>query len=235
MDTETLLWILAAGLATAWVECAIARAATFGLPPRRPARVHRRGHAGGDRVHLLAPALDEGRSQRCSPECWQAVWRCSLSTRSSRTSTRALSSEATLTPRRDSVRSCCSPRSPSTTFPKECGGRRVRRGRRNPDRACDRDPDEGFAAAAPLLTAGHSRRSAIGLAALTGAVEPPSALLALATVQHRCDLVPVRPRLRGRCRRPTRARESRARQRACGLGSTSRGVRSLLALDNAFS
>ena len=32
---------------------------------------------------------------------------------------------------------------------------------------------EGFAAAAPLLAAGHSRRSAIGVAALTGAVEPP--------------------------------------------------------------
>jgi ZIP family zinc transporter len=40
---------------------------------------------------------------------------------------------------------------------------------------------EGFAAAAPLLAAGSSRRSAIGIAALTGAVEPPSALVAFAT------------------------------------------------------
>ena len=37
---------------------------------------------------------------------------------------------------------------------------------------------EGFAAAAPLLEAGTSRRRAIGFAWLTGAVEPPAALLA---------------------------------------------------------
>jgi ZIP family zinc transporter len=37
---------------------------------------------------------------------------------------------------------------------------------------------EGFAAAAPLLQAGASRGTAIGVAALTGVVEPPAALLA---------------------------------------------------------
>jgi ZIP family zinc transporter len=36
---------------------------------------------------------------------------------------------------------------------------------------------EGFAAAPPLLDAGASRATAIGLAALTGVVEPPAALL----------------------------------------------------------
>jgi ZIP family zinc transporter len=39
---------------------------------------------------------------------------------------------------------------------------------------------EGFAAAAPLLAAGTPPRSAVGVAALTGAVEPPSALAAFA-------------------------------------------------------
>ena len=39
---------------------------------------------------------------------------------------------------------------------------------------------EGFAAAAPLLSAGSSPRAAVGVAALTGAVEPPAALLAFA-------------------------------------------------------
>ncbi len=37
---------------------------------------------------------------------------------------------------------------------------------------------EGFAAAAPLVAAGASKRRALGFAALTGAVEPPAALLA---------------------------------------------------------
>ena len=37
---------------------------------------------------------------------------------------------------------------------------------------------EGFAAAAPLLTAGVCARTAAGIAALTGAVEPPAALAA---------------------------------------------------------
>jgi zinc transporter, ZIP family len=40
---------------------------------------------------------------------------------------------------------------------------------------------EGFAAAAPLLGVGVSRRRAIGVAALTGCVEPPAALIAFAT------------------------------------------------------
>jgi zinc transporter, ZIP family len=39
---------------------------------------------------------------------------------------------------------------------------------------------EGFAAAAPLLAAGMSARGAAGIAALTGAVEPPAALAAFA-------------------------------------------------------
>jgi ZIP family zinc transporter len=39
---------------------------------------------------------------------------------------------------------------------------------------------EGFAAAAPLVQAGASRRRAVGFAAATGAVEPPAALIAAA-------------------------------------------------------
>jgi ZIP family zinc transporter len=39
---------------------------------------------------------------------------------------------------------------------------------------------EGFAAAAPLLGMGTRRRTAIGIAVLTGTVEPPAALLAFA-------------------------------------------------------
>ena len=42
---------------------------------------------------------------------------------------------------------------------------------------------EGFAAAAPLLPAGSSPRAAAGVAALTGAVEPPAALAAYATFE----------------------------------------------------
>jgi zinc transporter, ZIP family len=38
---------------------------------------------------------------------------------------------------------------------------------------------EGFAAAAPLVAGGMSRRHAAGVAALTGVVEPPAAALAL--------------------------------------------------------
>lgn len=38
---------------------------------------------------------------------------------------------------------------------------------------------EGFAAAAPLLTAGVRRRKAVGFAALTGVVEPPAAPAAI--------------------------------------------------------
>jgi zinc transporter, ZIP family len=49
---------------------------------------------------------------------------------------------------------------------------------------------EGFAAAAPLLAAGSSRRSAMGIAALTGAVEPPSALVAFATFGATAILLP---------------------------------------------
>jgi ZIP family zinc transporter len=49
---------------------------------------------------------------------------------------------------------------------------------------------EGFAAAAPLLAAGTSRPAAIGVAALTGAVEPPAALMAFATFGVASILLP---------------------------------------------
>jgi ZIP family zinc transporter len=49
---------------------------------------------------------------------------------------------------------------------------------------------EGFAAAAPLLSAGTSRRQAVGIAALTGAVEPPAALLAFAAFSVAAALLP---------------------------------------------
>jgi ZIP family zinc transporter len=49
---------------------------------------------------------------------------------------------------------------------------------------------EGFAAAAPLLAAGTPRRRAVGIAALTGAVEPPAALLAFAAVSLAGALLP---------------------------------------------
>jgi ZIP family zinc transporter len=49
---------------------------------------------------------------------------------------------------------------------------------------------EGFAAAAPLLEAGTSRRKALGIAALTGAVEPPAVLLAFAVVSVASALLP---------------------------------------------
>lgn len=50
---------------------------------------------------------------------------------------------------------------------------------------------EGFAAAAPLLAAGTSRRTAIRFAALTGAVEPPSALAAFAAFELASVLLPA--------------------------------------------
>jgi ZIP family zinc transporter len=49
---------------------------------------------------------------------------------------------------------------------------------------------EGFAAAAPLLGVGASRRLAAGIAALTGAVEPPAALLAFAAFGVTSALLP---------------------------------------------
>jgi ZIP family zinc transporter len=45
-------------------------------------------------------------------------------------------------------------------------------------------------AAAPLLAAGTSRRSAVGIAALTGAVEPPAALAAFAAFSVASALLP---------------------------------------------
>jgi zinc transporter, ZIP family len=50
---------------------------------------------------------------------------------------------------------------------------------------------EGFAAGAPLLEGGASRRRAAGLAAATGAVEPPAALLAIAAFGVASALLPL--------------------------------------------
>ena len=50
---------------------------------------------------------------------------------------------------------------------------------------------EGFAAAAPLLAGGTSKRSAVAIAAVTGAVEPPSALAALAAFSLAETLLPA--------------------------------------------
>jgi ZIP family zinc transporter len=49
---------------------------------------------------------------------------------------------------------------------------------------------EGFAAAAPLLVAGTPRREAVGIAALTGAVEPPAALIAFAAFSVAAVMLP---------------------------------------------
>lgn len=49
---------------------------------------------------------------------------------------------------------------------------------------------EGFAAAAPLVGAGTSRRQAAGIAALTGAVEPPAAALSLLAFEQVGPLLP---------------------------------------------
>jgi ZIP family zinc transporter len=49
---------------------------------------------------------------------------------------------------------------------------------------------EGFAAAAPLLAAGMRSQRAAGIAALTGAVEPPAALLAFAALSLTSMLLP---------------------------------------------
>jgi ZIP family zinc transporter len=50
---------------------------------------------------------------------------------------------------------------------------------------------EGFAAAAPLLRVGVSRRSAATVAALTGLVEPPAAFAALAAFEFATMLLPA--------------------------------------------
>jgi zinc transporter, ZIP family len=50
---------------------------------------------------------------------------------------------------------------------------------------------EGFAAAAPLIAGGTSGRKAAGVAALTGAVEPPAALLAFASFEVASGLLPL--------------------------------------------
>ncbi len=50
---------------------------------------------------------------------------------------------------------------------------------------------EGFAAAPPLLDAGASRRAAITLAAATGLVEPPAALLGYGAAETSAALLPL--------------------------------------------
>jgi ZIP family zinc transporter len=50
---------------------------------------------------------------------------------------------------------------------------------------------EGFAAAAPLLEAGASKRTAVAVAAGTGAVEPPAALAAFAAFELAGELLPL--------------------------------------------
>lgn len=50
---------------------------------------------------------------------------------------------------------------------------------------------EGFAAAAPLIVAGMRRRTAAGIAGLTGLVEPPAALLGFAAVGVAGGLLPI--------------------------------------------
>jgi ZIP family zinc transporter len=50
---------------------------------------------------------------------------------------------------------------------------------------------EGFAAAAPLLALGTPRRTAVTVAALTGAVEPPAALAAFAATDAVAALLPA--------------------------------------------
>jgi len=50
---------------------------------------------------------------------------------------------------------------------------------------------EGFAAAAPLLSAGTPRGRAIGVAALTGIVEPPAALVAFASFELASAMLPL--------------------------------------------
>jgi ZIP family zinc transporter len=49
---------------------------------------------------------------------------------------------------------------------------------------------EGFAAAAPVLAGGGSRRKALGVAAATGAVEPPTAFLAYAAASAAATVLP---------------------------------------------
>lgn len=49
---------------------------------------------------------------------------------------------------------------------------------------------EGFAAAAPVLAGGGSRRKALGVAAATGAVEPPTAFLAYAAASAAAAVLP---------------------------------------------
>lgn len=50
---------------------------------------------------------------------------------------------------------------------------------------------EGFAAAAPLIAAGTRRRTAAGVAGLTGLVEPPAALLAFGAVELVSGVLPI--------------------------------------------
>jgi ZIP family zinc transporter len=98
---------------------------------------------------------------------------------------------------------------------------------------------EGFAAAAQLLAAGHTRRSAIGVAALTGAVEPPAALLAFAAVSVAATLLPFVLAFAGGAMLYVVVDElvpeshARGNERAAS-GGLLMGFALMLALDNAF-
>jgi ZIP family zinc transporter len=98
---------------------------------------------------------------------------------------------------------------------------------------------EGFAAAAPLLAAGTSRRSAIGVAALTGAVEPPAALMAFATFGVASILLPFGLAFAGGAMLYVVVDElvpeshARGNERAASVALLI-GFALMLALDNAF-
>jgi ZIP family zinc transporter len=99
---------------------------------------------------------------------------------------------------------------------------------------------EGFAAAAPLLAAGTSRRSAVGVALLTGAVEPPSALVAFAMFSVASALLPFGLAFAGGAMLYVVVDElvpeshARGNERIASMALLS-GFVLMLALDNAFS
>jgi zinc transporter, ZIP family len=98
---------------------------------------------------------------------------------------------------------------------------------------------EGFAAAAPVLAAGTRRRNAIGIAALTGAVEPPAALLAFAAVSVAAVLLPFGLAFAGGAMLYVVVDElvpeshARGNERAASVALLI-GFALMLALDNAF-
>jgi ZIP family zinc transporter len=99
---------------------------------------------------------------------------------------------------------------------------------------------EGFAAAAPLLAAGTSRRSSVGIAFLTGAVEPPSALVAFAMFSVASVLLPFGLAFAGGAMLYVVVDElvpeshARGNERVASVALLA-GFVLMLALDNAFS